>query len=221
MHKELYFTPASLSSKSKELLNTVRDFRRRHDRVLAPGRAALLVLDMQDYFLKETSHAFVPSGRAIIPPIQALLSTFSTRHYPVIFTRHANRPEDVGLMAVWWQDILGADSPYSAITAELDMAGAIIVEKNQYDAFYGTHLEKMLRAMGVSQIVICGVMTHLCCETTARSAFMRGFEVFFCIDGTATYTEAFHKASLMNLAHGFAIPVLIEEVMSAFEQHEP
>jgi len=176
---------------------------------------------MQDYFLKETSHAFVPSGRAIIPPIQALLSIFSTRHYPVIFTRHANRPEDVGLMAVWWQDILGADSPYSAITAELDMAGAIIVEKNQYDAFYGTHLEKMLRAMGVSQIVICGVMTHLCCETTARSAFMRGFEVFFCIDGTATYTEAFHKASLMNLAHGFAIPVLIEEVMSAFEQHEP
>ena len=48
-------------------------------------------------------------------------------------------------------------------------------------------------------------MTHLCCETTARSAFVHGYEVFFLVDGTATYNQDFHRASLMNLAHGVAV----------------
>jgi bifunctional isochorismate lyase / aryl carrier protein len=56
-------------------------------------------------------------------------------------------------------------------------------------------------------------MTHLCCETTARSAFTHGFEVFFTIDGTATYNERFHIATLLNLSHGFALAVLVEEVI--------
>lgn len=55
-------------------------------------------------------------------------------------------------------------------------------------------------------------MTHLCCETTARSAFIRGFDVFFTIDGTATYNEDFHFGTLYNLAHGFAVPLLIDEI---------
>ncbi len=76
----------------------------------------------------------------------------------------------------------------------------------------GTSLEQELRSRGVEQVVVTGVMTHLCCETTARTAFVRGFEVFFCVDGTATYTEAFQRASLLNLAHGFALPVLCEEI---------
>jgi isochorismate hydrolase len=56
-------------------------------------------------------------------------------------------------------------------------------------------------------------MTHLCCETTARSAFMRGLQVFIAVDGTATYSEAFHRASLLNLSHGFALPVLVDEIL--------
>ncbi len=58
-------------------------------------------------------------------------------------------------------------------------------------------------------------MTHLCCETTARSAFVRGFEVFFTIDGTATYNKEFHFATLHNLAHGFALPILVDEILDA------
>ncbi len=56
-------------------------------------------------------------------------------------------------------------------------------------------------------------MTHLCCETTARAAFTRGYEVYFSIDGTATYNHEFHLGTLMNLAHGFAIPILITEII--------
>jgi isochorismate hydrolase len=59
-------------------------------------------------------------------------------------------------------------------------------------------------------------MTHLCCETTARSAFVQGYNVFFPIDGTATYNEEFHFATLTNLAHGFANIVLIENLLHTF-----
>jgi len=57
-------------------------------------------------------------------------------------------------------------------------------------------------------------MAHLCCETTARSAFVKGFEVVFVIDGTATYNKDFYISTLLNLSHGFAIPVLTEEILN-------
>jgi isochorismate hydrolase len=60
-------------------------------------------------------------------------------------------------------------------------------------------------------------MTHLCCETSARSAFMRGFEVFFPIDGTATYNRDFHLATLRNLAHGFATMTTVRELLIKLE----
>ena len=65
--------------------------------------------------------------------------------------------------------------------------------------------------------MIAGVLTHLCCETTARSAFVRGFKVFFTVDGTATYYEDFHRATLLNLSHGFAVPVLVDDIRKKME----
>ena len=56
-------------------------------------------------------------------------------------------------------------------------------------------------------------MTHLCCETTARSAFVRGFDVFFLVDGTATYNIEFHMSSLLTLTHGFVHPVRFQEIL--------
>ena len=61
-------------------------------------------------------------------------------------------------------------------------------------------------------------MTHLCCETTARVAFTRGYEVFFSIDGTATYNRKFHLGSLVNLAHGVAVPMLVDEIIAQLKQ---
>ena len=61
--------------------------------------------------------------------------------------------------------------------------------------------------------MICGVMTHLCCETTARDAFMRGFDVYFVMDATATCNEELHLSSLLTLSHGFAVMVETEEVL--------
>jgi len=218
MQKEIYFKSESLHQKSMEMLKEVIDYRHRHANItLQPGSAALLVLDMQEYFLLPDSHAFIPSAPPIIPGIQSLVSIFSSHDRPVIFTRHLNTVEDAGLMSVWWRDLLQEDSLGSGIITGLDTSQGVILNKNQYDAFYQTSLSTILQKEKIRQVVITGVLTHLCCETTARSAFIRGYEVFFVVDGTATYTETFHRGSLLSLSHGFAVPILVDEILGAFK----
>ena len=221
MQKESYFSPETIQKKSQELLASVEPARRRHaDIVFQPGKAALLVLDLQEYFLQESSHAFIPSAPAILPGISRLVTAFSNADRPIIFTRHVNTLEDAGMMASWWRDLINLQSAYSHNITLSDSSKSISITKTQYDAFLHTSLEAKLQKLGVKQVVITGVMTHLCCETTARSAFMRGFEVFFTVDGTATYNEELHRASLMTLSHGFAVPVLVEELLHTMETDE-
>ncbi len=213
MQRETYFTAESIRQSSRAMLDSLAPLRARHaDLQFQPARAALLVLDMQDYFLNSDSHAFIPSAPAILPNLQKLIRDFTLHARPVIFTRHLNTHADAGMLSRWWRDLIRPGSPLSSITAALDSSNAICLDKTQYDAFYNTTLQETLRSRDVEQVVVTGVMTHLCCETSARSAFVRGFQVFFCVDGTAAYTEAFHRASLLNLAHGFALPVLCEEI---------
>jgi isochorismate hydrolase len=75
----------------------------------------------------------------------------------------------------------------------------------------------MLGSAGVEQVVVVGVLTHLCCETTARDAFMRGFDVFFVADATATKSLSLHVASLRTLADGFCTLATTEEVLRWME----
>lgn len=182
-----------------------------------PAHAALIVLDMQQYFLNPGSHAFVPSAEAILPRVQELAGVFRRKGQSIILTRHLNTQGNAGAMAEWWADLIHEDDPASEIIKELDDPQAIRIEKTQYDAFHKTGLEERLRSLYITQVVIAGVLTHLCCETTARSAFMRGFKVFFAVDGTATYHEDFHRATLLNLSHGFAVPVLVDDIRKIME----
>lgn len=218
MQKERYYTQENIQKKSHEMLASVEKFRFRRTNIeFCPQKAALLVLDMQEYFLQEDSHAFVPSAPAIIPGINKLITVFEAVERPVITTRHINTKEDAGMMSKWWRDLIVSQSAYSHNIASKKTQNSIEITKTQYDAFYQTELEGTLHNFDISQVIICGVMTHLCCETTARSAFMRGFEVFFTVDGTATYNEELHRASLLTLSHGFAVPVLIEELLRTME----
>lgn len=117
------------------------------------------------------------------------------------------------MLKKWWNEIITQDNDYYKLSDEIYFQGAPVIKKTQYDAFYKTKLNKQLKMYRVKQLVITGVMTNLCCETTARSAFMKGFEVFFVIDGTATQNETMHRATLLNLSYGFAIPVLTEDLI--------
>jgi isochorismate hydrolase len=218
--KEKYYDLETIDLQAEKFLHLIKPFRKRREWVLRRNKAALLILDMQRYFLDESSHAHIPSGRAIIPKLRKLQDEFLKRNLTVIQTRHLNTPEDAGQMSRWWREIIVISNPLSQIVDELSNEKIPVIYKTQYDAFWNTNLEEILKGKGVQQVVIAGVMTHLCCETTARSAFIRGFEVLFTVDGTATYNKDFHLSTLLNLSHGFAVPVLVSEVIDYLGREE-
>ena len=121
-------------------------------------------------------------------------------------------------MGKWWPDLLREGQQESKLAKELNSSDGIIVKKNQYDAFYNTNLEQILHKNKINQIIVCGVLTNICCETTARNGFVRGFEVFFTIDGTAAYTEEHQMATISNLSYGFAIPILLDELFDILSE---
>jgi len=176
---------------------------------------ALIVLDMQNYFLDRSSHAFIPDAPAIVPRIKDLSQVCDVRRIPIIYTRHLNTPSNAGMMNRWWRDIIPPDDPIGDIIPDLDVSDCEVLDKTQYDAFHKTRLYSILRDHGVQTVIITGVMTHLCCETTARSAFIQGFQVIFPVDATATYNANFHRASLINLAHGFASVMTTAELIQS------
>lgn len=217
--KENYFSFDTLDATVQNFQKALGQPSRPVKLQFAPDQAALLALDLQSYFLDPVSHAYIPSAEAILPRLQALLKCFYAHRRPVFFTQHINTPEDAGMMAVWWRDLITPDSPFVALDARLDTSQATILHKSQYDAFFQTRLAASLQEQDVKQVVIVGVMTHLCCETTARAAFMRGFQVFFPVDGTATYNRDFHLATLRNLAHGFAMLCTLPDLIAAMDAH--
>jgi len=215
--KTAYFTDETIDSRAADMLDRVSDRVRPRDICFEPRKSALLVLDVQRYFSDPDSHAFVPSLPPVIEKIKQVQAGYLAAGLPVILTRHLNTDGDAGLMGAWWKDLLRPGTGHGEIVAGLEPEGATVLTKTQYDAFHGTDLEGLLKQRDVSQVVVTGVMTHLCCETTARSAFVRGFTVFMPVDGTATYNEDFHFGSLLNLAHGFAVPVLTRDLSRSLE----
>lgn len=220
---ERYVTSRSLEGRAREWLallgpgaSSRRAGRFRYD----PTRSALLVIDMQRYFLSPSSHAYLPAAPAIVENVRRLAVSYRKLHLPIVFTRHALLPdEDAGLMGRWWGDVLREGDPRSRIIDALKPGpGDTVLRKSKYSAFLGTPLDDSLRESGVEQLLITGVLTHLCCETTAREAFSLGYEVYFPVDATATQREELHVASLRTLSSGFAVPVAVEDVRSCLER---
>jgi isochorismate hydrolase len=201
------------ANNSKLLIEYINKNIRKRDRVIS-SNIALLIIDMQKYFCDRSSYAYVQDTPQIIENINRLSKVFSQRSLPVISTKHINKAGSSGMMDKWWRDVITLDSPLSKFDERIKTDGNYIIEKSQYDAFYRTDLLELLESLNIHQIVISGVLTHLCCETTARSAFVNGFEVFFVVDATATYNNIHHNCSIINLAHGFAHPVLTDDLIN-------
>ena len=199
------------------MISGLKQMKGGRDTIFSPGCSALLILDMQRYFLDEDSHASIPSMEAIIPGIVRLAGAFSAAGRPVIMTRHLNTENNAGMMGRWWKDLIKKEDEMSRIIDSLSFPDADVIEKTQYDAFYSTKLEEILCDKEVSQVVVTGVMAHLCVESTVRSAFVRGFEVFVPVDSIATYNMELHTGSLRGLSHGFAVPVTADRITGAFK----
>ena len=174
------------------------------------------MVDMQRHFCDKQSSFFVPNSDALAERLKVVVDVFSDNNRPVIYTRHIDSEDEGNLMLRWWSEQIREDDPMSQVVDILDAKKGTVVIKHQYDGFLNTELESLLKNKGVRQVVICGVLTNLCCETTARSAFMRGFEVYFVEDGTATFSKEMHEATLLNLSYGFATLTTINDIIKSF-----
>jgi nicotinamidase-related amidase len=169
--------------------------------------SALAVIDMQKYFTGPEGKAYLSAAPAILPNVAALAKAFREAGCPVIFTRHGHRRDgDAGLMGSWWKGrLLYEDDPQAELAEEIEReAEDIVIRKEYYDAFEKTGLERTLSDADVKTLVICGVMTDLCVETTARRAFTLGYQPVIVEDATASKNDELHRAALTTLAHGFA-----------------
>ncbi len=178
-----------------------------HNLSLNVSRSALMIIDMQDFFLDPESPTFTCGGPAIIPNILKIRKAFRNAGRPILYTRHVHNPDgsDAGIMGWWWQGMCKEGAPESEITAPLNPAkNEKVILKHRYSAFYNTDLETVLRCAKIEDIVITGIMTNMCCESTARDAYYRDYRVFFPADATGSINEEMHLASLLNLAFGFA-----------------
>ncbi len=206
MKKEQYL---SKENSAKKVKNWEKELFRYHHHwnEFQLAETAVLIIDMQHYFLDEKSHAFVPSSPFIVQNLQKIIAFCRRKKVPLLFSFLAVPEYEKNTMTTWWKDIIYKGSRQSRIVKELKpKTGEITIEKQTHSAFYKTDLEQVLQKKKIKNLVITGVLTNLCCETTAREAFIRNFNVFMVIDGTAAYTEAMHLASLHNLAYGFATP---------------
>ena len=189
----------------------------RGDFAIDKDLVALLVIDMQRHFCDKASSFFVPGSDLLAVKLVDLVDAFNQSRRPIVFTRHIDSEDPNNLMLRWWSEKIREEDPMSHVVEVLDTKKGSVVIKNQYDGFLNTGMEKLLRAKGARQVVVCGVLTNLCCETTARSAFMRGFEVYFVEDGTATFSQEMHDAALLNLSYGFATLTTIRDVIKALQ----
>jgi nicotinamidase-related amidase len=217
---EAYVTVDSLEARTKNWLKRVEPFNQ-HSMQLNKEKAALLVVDMQQFFLDSASLTFTCGGLAILPTVKRLLGAFRKAGRPVIYTRHVHNPDrsDAGIMEWWWEGMCLEGSPESQVHPDIfPLPNEKVIAKHRYSAFYNTDLETVLRVLKIEDLVIAGIMTNMCCESTARDAYYRDYRVFFPADGTGSINEEMHVASLLNLSFGFAFVTaadpIIEQLLS-------
>lgn len=214
---KIYVTNQNLKEKTFEWMEKIKH-RNKHKWLFDMENSALLVIDMQRYFLEENEHGYCCGGVAVLGNVKKLIEHFRKHKRPVIFTRHAHKKDgsDLGILGKWWDEMpfdgtKGAEADERLAPA----SGELVITKNRYSAFYNTDLDDVLRKLGVKDVVITGVMTNICCESTARDAFFRDYMVRFVADATGSVKEEMHVGTLLNLAYAFADVCTTDEIIKS------
>jgi nicotinamidase-related amidase len=191
---------------------------------LEPGRAALVIIDMQRDFVEPGGFGAalgndVSQLAAAVEPTRALLDTWRALGWPVVHTRESHAPDlsdcppakrdrgnprlrigDVGPMG----RLLVRGEPGCEIVPSLaPLPGELLIDKPGKGAFHATQLQAELERLGVRQLVFAGVTTEVCVQTTMREANDRGYECLLVEEATASYFPAFKAATIeMIVAQG-------------------
>ncbi len=187
------------------------------DCALAPGRSALVVIDMQRDFIEPGGFGAslgndVTRLEAAIAPIATLLDAWRRRGWPVLHTRECHRPDlsdcppakrergdpslrigDPGTMG----RLLIAGEPGADIIPALAPQGdEWVIDKPGKGMFWATDLHERLQAAGITHLLFTGVTTEVCVQTSMREANDRGYECLIVEDATESYFPEFKAAAL-------------------------
>ena len=213
---------------------------------LAPTQTALLVIDVQRYCADPSiglaaeiaahhstyaSYAFPRLSQTVLPNIARLLGLFREKGLRVIFLtvgpacpdgadyQLARRRSDLQHQrAHCVQTIFPVNSPGHAILeAVAPVAGELVLNKRTASAFASTGIDHLLRSLGITDLVCCGLTTEACVESTARSAADRGYSVVMVDDACQTWEELAHEWSLRTFARNFGRVADTKTVISELE----
>jgi nicotinamidase-related amidase len=205
--REVYVTWENMESVTARHLEEIAPYNRR-EVPFDLGSAALAVIDMQRFFLEPGYPLYTPNGAAILPSVRRLVEHFRSRSRPVIFAAQQNKGEFIDrgeALRFWWPTMpLEGSRETEVVDALRPLPEEKLIRKRRYSAFHATDLELTLRGMQVRQLVVAGLFTNVCVESTARDAFMRDFLVFIPADACASLNEELHIGALRTLAHWFA-----------------
>ena len=186
-------------------------------------RCALLVIDMQDEFVKPGwTSSWIPEATRQAGRIKEVIGFCREKNVPVIYTVFSNthnfhdRPVSGQYMPNRFPELGGDPCLFSQGKVWHELApreDEIVIHKPSYGAFYDTPLDTILKAMGKNTVIICGTLTNCCCGTTARQAYERSYYVVFGSDITSTYDSQMQEAELNILRFAFARVMTANEIM--------
>ena len=198
---------------------------------IKPARTALLLVDCQVDFAAPEG-AFGQTGadmgavQAAIRNAAMLAHAARAANVPCLFARLITRPGDEPLMMREWKARRGHQddpplcregTPGAAFVGPQPLANEAVFTKSRYDAFAGTGLDAHLKGLKRDTLVIAGLTTECCVDSTARSAFERDYHVFVASDAVAAYGEDLHDATLKALELNCAILSRSAEIAAAWK----
>jgi ureidoacrylate peracid hydrolase len=198
------------------------------EQILEPASTAILVVDMQNDYCHVNGNVSsrghdVSMIANMIPRLQHFLTEARQLKAKIIFIQCIHEPETD--TEVWLKRHGGKPLPHcrkgtwgADFWGVAPQDGEPVVIKHRYSAFVGTRLESVLHGLGIKTLVMTGVGTNVCVESTARDGFMRDFNIIFVSDCTATSTQEFHDATLANIEIFFGAVATSEEVVARWRE---
>ena len=198
---------------------------------VAPGNAALVVVDVQQDFCAEEG-VFGQAGydlsmvREMVPHLRRLISAAREAGVPVIFVQAIY--DLVYLPPVWYERNarIGFEASrclsgtWGAEFHEVGpLPGETVLRKHRYSAFVDTELDLILRSQEIRTLIVTGVATNICVESTARDAFMRDYYVVLADEACAAYQREMHQAALTNISVGFGTVNKVDDIIEAWRPH--
>jgi len=184
------------------------------------SKLALVIIDMQRDFLEyggfgDALGNDVTQLQSIVPTVKRLLQTFRSLNFPVIHTIEAHSADlsdcppsklnrgkgnlKIGDKGSMGRILIAGEEGNNIIPELTPLESEIVIVKPGKGAFCRTDLEKILQKEGITHLLITGVTTEVCVQTTMREANDRGYECLLVEDGTASYFPEFKSSTIEML----------------------